>query len=696
MEQSRLTHKLPFPSIRSQLLIISLVVLILPWIGIHTLRDMEDLLKAQQVHNAMTTARTVHDGLLPVMQHLVRHDELLKETPLNSEVALSVSDQRIYIDGYADDWPDDRFNMRYDSSNALQAGKNDTGISFDLSSFHQAHSLILLIDVMDDQLYQTHDPVAAPTDGDHAVLGLMDASGIVHRYIISSSAPGWLRVVRHDMPSVTETRIKAEMQTRSGGYTIEIAIPDALASRRISIHMVDRDNDDIMHMAIIGNVPLTQPPGTGLVFGRKSPVETRLSVYKSIGQRLRVLDSRGNILASEEEINTDSQGALTNERDWLLHLQNLLLLADTVVGESTHHSYRVNDDYVLHALNNQADHRFMRNDQGLGLLSVAIPLSYNDRVVGALLLDQSTEAISGVRHQALIKIILTSVSAMAVIIVILLLYATVLVRRIRNLNRQMQSAVTEDGRLDQEFSVSVIHDEIGELNRGMATMIDRLRSYQHYLETMASKLSHELRTPLSVVQSSLENMQQDSSELQRHSLVERANEGVARLRMILANLTEASRLENALKTTDMERFNLCQVVRGCVEGYRQVFAEARFEYHANIDEYMIDGSAELIAQLMDKLVSNAVDFHEPGSDIDISITSSGSGCRLCVINSGEPVPQQIVNNAFDSMVSARTTTTETPHMGLGLYIVRLIATFHGANAAMSSSNDRVSVCISFR
>ena len=99
---------------------------------------------------------------------------------------------------------------------------------------------------------------------------------------------------------------------------------------------------------------------------------------------------------------------------------------------------------------------------------------------------------------------------------------------------------------------------------------------------------------------------------------------------------------------------------------------------------------------MDKLVSNAIDFHQTGTPIVVSLDSSKSGCRLCIENTGEPVPERVLTTLFDSMVSARTTTGETPHLGLGLYIVRLIANFHGGTPSAHSENGITTICIDFR
>ena len=64
------------------------------------------------------------------------------------------------------------------------------------------------------------------------------------------------------------------------------------------------------------------------------------------------------------------------------------------------------------------------------------------------------------------------------------------------------AAVATDGRVTGTVPPSRANDELGELRRSFSGLVDRLRGYTTYLESMGSKLSHELRTPLAVVTSS--------------------------------------------------------------------------------------------------------------------------------------------------------------------------------------------------
>lgn len=92
----------------------------------------------------------------------------------------------------------------------------------------------------------------------------------------------------------------------------------------------------------------------------------------------------------------------------------------------------------------------------------------------------------------------------------------------------------------------------------------------------------------------------------------------------------------------------------------------------------IDGIADAIAQLLDKLVQNAVDFSASGMPIRIALSANGRRIRLTVENSGPALPDDVVSHLFVSMVSSRKSTdVASGHLGLGLYIVRLIAEFHG-------------------
>jgi signal transduction histidine kinase len=123
-------------------------------------------------------------------------------------------------------------------------------------------------------------------------------------------------------------------------------------------------------------------------------------------------------------------------------------------------------------------------------------------------------------------------------------------------------------------------------------------------------------------------------------------------------------------------------VAGCVEGYRAVYAPRAFELARPAGSVLVEGVPDAIAQLLDKLVENANDFAPPDTPIRVALEARGRGHVLAVENTGPPLPEEARAQLFDSMVTMRAPQASAPaddaaHLGLGLYIVRLVAEYHG-------------------
>jgi two-component system, OmpR family, sensor histidine kinase ChvG len=193
------------------------------------------------------------------------------------------------------------------------------------------------------------------------------------------------------------------------------------------------------------------------------------------------------------------------------------------------------------------------------------------------------------------------------------------------------------------------------------------------------------------VRSSLENLKAQPLPQDSRVYIERAQGGLDRLTTILARMTEATRLEHAVKDSPRERFDGAKVLTGCVDGYRIAYPQASIALMLPDGEVPLSGAPELFAQMLDKLVANAVEFATDGA-IQIRLERDERGARLIVSNEGPLLPPEIADRLFDSMVSVRPQHAEprgpsVPHLGLGLYIVRLVAEFHGGSADAANRAD---------
>jgi two-component system sensor histidine kinase ChvG len=239
------------------------------------------------------------------------------------------------------------------------------------------------------------------------------------------------------------------------------------------------------------------------------------------------------------------------------------------------------------------------------------------------------------------------------------------------------------GRLAADFPDTEAADELGDVSRSFSLLLTRLDEYTHYLRTLAGKLAHEIRTPLAIMRSSLDNLETEPVSEAARTYLARAREGSERLHGILTAMGAASRVEESIQSAERISFDLAAMLRDAIGAYRMTFARHEFVLVGAEQSCTIDGAPDLVMQMLDKLVDNAIDFSTPGTPITITLVREDSDtawAAISVENLGPPLPANADSRLFESLWQSRTDSDARPHFGLGLYIVRLIAEFHGGNA----------------
>jgi len=152
-------------------------------------------------------------------------------------------------------------------------------------------------------------------------------------------------------------------------------------------------------------------------------------------------------------------------------------------------------------------------------------------------------------------------------------------------------------------------------------------------------------------------------------------------------------ISSAIANTPRERFDLVSVVASCFDAYRSIYPGARFSSVLPQTELPVLGSPDLIAQMLDKLIANAVDFARTGSAIEMLLEANGRRANLYIANEGPLLPEGMGSQLFESMVSVRPEGGTAPHLGLGLYIVRLIVEFHEGSVQLVDRSDGKGVLV---
>jgi len=665
-------------TLKRQLLLVSLLALLLPWSGCEFIRETESALRNGQQQMLAGTARALANSMAQYAEEYP--DPILNSQPAGEQLFLHTLTKRPQIDGYVDDW-------QLDSAALKTIGGTDGPVRMAIASHN--HMVYIYIDVSDRSVVyataQTRVLDDGPRYADRVTLVSSNPPYLQERFVFAAEAPGAIVSYKQDNYGFApEPAITAHWQDVPGGYRIEARIPVAMLGTNLGL-VVNSTSDAAQRAVQISSysgrtpAPVVRPSD-----------ELRAIVEDLVqpGTRIIVTDASGWRIAETGTLPTTTSDTSFGS-GWSAIIYDLLVEDGKAASSAEPDpAGREQQPYVSAALDGREMASWFRGeDSGRAIVAVAAPITGDNGVLGALILQQSTDAILSLTNRGLVRLINLTIVATLLVALALVGYASWLSRRIRHLSIAAENAL-ENETLQAALPSALAEDEIGDLSRSFTHVLQQLGDYNSYLRTLASKLSHELRTPLAIVTSSLENLEHESLNESSAAYTARAREGADRLRRILTAMSEASRVEELMQHADPETFDLIVVLRSTVDAYRDVYTERSFDFDCSLDSAPAEGSPELLIQMLDKLVDNAVDFSNAGDVIKISLAEQDKDLLLAVTNPGPPLPEKMRTQLFDSMVSMRAGESSR-HLGLGLYIAKLIAEGHGGRIAADNVDGGV-------
>jgi two-component system, OmpR family, sensor histidine kinase ChvG len=665
-------------SIRFQLLIVALTTLILPWAGCQYARELETTLRVSQENSVQAAADTIANALSAQAERVFGNsDDTQPFDSSQGDLYVFPLHNQPLLDGYREDW----------GTAAEPHELPSSGLGARILAAATERYLFLYLEV-DDPRFTPEPSDAHPEKDrfDRVDFTLQQADGVLASLFFATGAPGLIEAqttvksddgVDHAAP---EPRIQAFWLQTSRGYHLEARIPRNMLGSRMWLEAVD--GAGVGRAGFIGADALRG----GRLFMATPGLNDLLATFIGPGTHAAVVDLNSlklGVAGSPAAYKDEDLRAATGhwyrgfvEGD-ISHWPLQTSAPDRLTGRS-----------VAEALAGRRSAQWLRaNPSQASLLSAAAPIVIAGRTRGAVVLEQPGDQLLELRDRALTHLFNLTLLATALAVAIAFGVSAWISLRIGNLRVAADTAVTNEGRIRLDMPESRRRDEIGALARAFERLLSRLNEHTQYLRTLGGKLSHELRTPLTIVRSSLDNLESEGVRADQQGYVTRAREGALRLQSILSALGAASRVEESIKQAERVRFDLKELVQSAVAGYRDGFPRARIDVQTPPDQCFMHGAPDLIVQLLDKLIENAVDFCSPAGTILVRLTRADARYELAVVNDGPPIPPTVLFRLFESLFEHRQGGDDRPHFGLGLYIVRLVAEFHGGAAIAENRTD---------
>ena len=708
--------------IRFKLVFLSSFLLVIPWLGYQYILEMEEYLQRGQEQTVLGTAQALATALNERPELFnegnyspARRSEDLYVYPIFSPLDLD--------DNSLVDWGEyQQYEVSYDHRNYLRTPlnparyyKNDDSVKFKNMVGEYNGSLYAYFKVVDDSLVYRDREALSLFRNDFLQITMLSINGAeISNYVIAPYGPEPIYPfqVGDDYSNPTyEPRITGQWYELDDGYEVELQIPMEMLGNRLGFTIFDVD--DIEEREITTVVATYKAANSERLGSLRLPtpeIDRIVAGMNHNNSRIQVVDLSGRVLLTAGDIQSATGLELARlpeeapENKYWGYVQNRILdplyyqilskpsndFIDELYSDVTREGAHINS-----ALQGAPLTQFRTlADTQTRILEAAYPILAEGEVMGAVVVDQNMNGLRTFRNQALEQLFTTMLAVMLIVTLGLFFFASRISSRIRFLRNQAENIIDDVGKVKNTIVPSRSGDEIGDLSRSFSNIVERLTQYTNYLENMSSRLSHELRTPVTVVRSSLENLSMQDKNKESAVYLDRAEEGISRLNLILTNMSEATRLEQMLQTSEKEKIELNKVVNGCVEGYKLVYKDSCFESDFPDYPIYINGVPEYIAQLLDKLVANAVEFSNIDQPIMIYCRAFRDHAAIKVSNAGPFLPEEMKERIFDSMISVRPQEKQRqPHLGMGLHIARLITDFHGGQIRAENRKDREGVII---
>ena len=267
--------------------------------------------------------------------------------------------------------------------------------------------------------------------------------------------------------------------------------------------------------------------------------------------------------------------------------------------------------------------------------------------------------------------------------------------------------------------LQAVRDASGESLKGIAVTVQDLTREVELNAAQSrfiSNVSHELRTPLFNIKSYVEtlyDMGDQLSDAERQEFLGVANDETDRLTRLVNDVLDLSRLESG-RAVQFEPMSMRPAMEQTLRTYRLNADERNISLMLDASEDLPEvlGNWDLLLQVLDNLVGNALKFSRPGGVLALRAYAWPDSCQMLVNPTSEdpegptctltsPLPKLRVEVAdtgfgisaadqeriFDRFFRVENAVHTEVGTGLGLSIVRGILEKHGTQVSMASEPD---------
>ena len=219
--------------------------------------------------------------------------------------------------------------------------------------------------------------------------------------------------------------------------------------------------------------------------------------------------------------------------------------------------------------------------------------------------------------------------------------------------------------------------EIREMAHNFNVMARELAGTEILRNDFIENVSHEFKTPLSAIEGYATLLQRKGlSEEKREEYTQRILFNTRRLSTLTGNILLLSRLEHQELEIKKEWFSLDEQLREVILLLEPRWSEKQLELDINLDQVDCYANSELLAQVWQNILGNAVKFSVPNGTIRVLLKKEGTLIRVVIADDGIGMDQEVLQRIYEKFYQGDL-SHKTLGNGLGLPLAKRIVDLHG-------------------
>jgi two-component system phosphate regulon sensor histidine kinase PhoR len=265
------------------------------------------------------------------------------------------------------------------------------------------------------------------------------------------------------------------------------------------------------------------------------------------------------------------------------------------------------------------------------------------------------------------------------------------VRRVLKGEPRVEAEIVTGTLRQHFFAVTVASVRAAETSGAVLVLHDvtDLRKLERVRRDFVANVSHEFKTPLTAIQGFAETLLAGALDdpQNRVRFLEIILEHSRRLARLTDDLLRLSQMDADRLGLEIRRVGVSQFVESCVETAQRPASERDLRVSVNLSNRLPDIAADRrrLAEVLQNLLDNAIQYTPPGGQIMLSASAEGSEVTFTVSDTGIGIPQTDQPRIFERFYRVDVARSrEVGGTGLGLAIAKHLVEVHGGRIWVES------------